>query len=172
MPPPLWDFVWKFQISLRKLEYYSNLQGGFFCRILRKYYYHQYKLFSILCGFSIPINTFGKGLSIAHRGTIVVNSSARIGDNCRLHVGVNIGTVPGCSKATPTIGNNCYIGPGAKIYGKINIADGIIIGANSVVNKDFNEPNICIAGVPAKKISNLGSKEMAERNREAYKNYI
>ena len=51
----------------------------------------------------------------------------------------------------PTIGNNVEIGFGAVIIGKI-IADGIKIGANSVVTKSFLEPNITIAGVPAKKI--------------------
>ena len=30
-------------------------------------------------GFSIPINVFGKGLSIAHYGSIVVNSNAKVG---------------------------------------------------------------------------------------------
>ena len=39
-----------------------------------------------------------------------------------------------------------------KITAKIKIADGIKIGANSVVTKSFLEPNITIAGVPAKKI--------------------
>lgn len=51
-----------------------------------------------------------------------------------------------------------YIGPGAKIFGDIFIADNIAIGANAVVNKSFYESNITIAGVPAKKISNKGSK--------------
>ena len=44
------------------------------------------------------------------------------------------------------------MGFGAVIIGKIKIADGIKIGANSVVTKSFLEPNITIAGVPAKKI--------------------
>lgn len=42
-------------------------------------------------GFSIPVNSFGPGLSIAHGGTIVVNNTARIGKNCRIHEGVTIG---------------------------------------------------------------------------------
>ena len=52
----------------------------------------------------------------------------------------------------PKIGNNVEIGFGAVIIGKVIIADGIKIGANSVVTKSFLEPNITIAGVPAKKI--------------------
>jgi serine O-acetyltransferase len=82
-----------------------------------------------------------------HRGTIVVNDKARIGDNCRIHVCVNIGEANG---GAPTIGNNVYIGPGAKIFGPITIADGVTIGANAVVNKSITTPNISIGGIPAR----------------------
>ena len=106
-------------------------------------------------GFSIPPNTVGPGLSLAHAGTIVINSNARIGSNCRLHVCVNIGADIRDGKLAPKIGNNCYIGPGVKMYGNITIGDNVAIGANSVVNKSF-ESNRTIAGVPAKMISQNG----------------
>ena len=64
---------------------------------------------------------------------------------------VNIGANAGSSKA-PKIGDNVYIGPGAVIYGEIEIADGCYISANAVVNKSFLEPHAVIAGVPAKVI--------------------
>lgn len=93
-----------------------------------------------------------------HRGTIVVNDKAQIGANCRLHVCVNIGEHRGCA---PRIGDNVYIGPGAKIFGDIEIADNIQIGANAVVNKSFTTPGISIGGVPAKRLrSNSGSKPL------------
>jgi len=88
-----------------------------------------------------------------------------IGDNCRLHVGVNIGTVPGCPHVAPKIGNDVYIAPGVKLYGNIEVGSGIIIGANSVVTKSFTEQNICIAGVPARKISDKGRFEVENENR-------
>lgn len=50
----------------------------------------------------------------------------------------------------PRIGNNVYIGPGAIIFGNIEIADNISIGANATVNKSFNEQNTVFAGTPAK----------------------
>lgn len=128
----------------------------------------KYQVLSILCGYSIPLNCIGKELSIAHRGTIVISSGARIGENCRMHVGVNIGTLPGCGTVAPQIGDNVYIGPGAKLYGRIEIASGIVIGANAVVTKSLTEENICIAGVPARKISDKGRLEMEKRNKEKY----
>jgi serine O-acetyltransferase len=111
-------------------------------------------------GFSIPINVFGPGLCIAHRGTIVVNKDARIGENCRIHACTNIGSGRGSDVLAPKIGNGVYIGPGAKIFGNVEIADDIAIGANSVVNKSFYEKGISVAGVPAKKINNKGSNGM------------
>jgi serine O-acetyltransferase len=67
-------------------------------------------------------------------------------------------TLSGSHDLVPKIGNNVFIGPGAVIVGDIEIADGIAIGANSYVNKSFKEPNISIAGCPAKKISDQGSR--------------
>lgn len=137
-------------------------------KLIGKFYKIRYNILGILCGYSIPPNVFGKGLSIAHRGTIVVNSGAKVGENCRIHVCVNIGTALGCSEVAPSIGDNVYIAPGVKIYGRIHIANGIVIGANSVVTKSFVEKDICIAGVPAKKISDCGRDKIAQRNRDLY----
>lgn len=159
--PDLFDFIWKYQICLRKLEYYINTGGG----IVRKYYYCKYQILGLICGFEIHPNNFEEGLSIAHKGTIVVNGSARIGKNCRLHTCVNIGTLPGSSYLAPRIGDNVYIGPGAKIYGNIEIASNIVIGANAVVGRSFTEPNICIAGAPARDISTKGRDEIESQNR-------
>lgn len=129
-------------------------------RLLAKYYSYRVISLGLKCGFTIARNCVGKGLSLAHVGNVIINSSAKVGENCRIHAGVNIGTAAGTSDQTPTIGNNVYIGPGAKIFGKNVIADGIAIGANSVVNKSFEVPNVTIAGVPAKIISQHGSNGM------------
>jgi serine O-acetyltransferase len=71
---------------------------------------------------------------------------------------VNIGTEAGKSASSPTIGDNCYIGPGAKIFGEIIIGANTVIGANAVVNKSFPEGNQTIAGIPARVISQKSSE--------------
>jgi serine O-acetyltransferase len=144
-----------FQVRLRRLEYALNCEKNPINVFFRKFLYRR---ISMKLGFSISPNTFGPGLSIAHRGTIVVNGGARIGANCRLHVGVNIGTEPGKSDAAPVIGDNCYIGPGAKIFGQIEIGSNSVIGANAVVNKSFTDGSQTIAGVPAAVISSKSSE--------------
>lgn len=155
-PRPFYDEVWKFQIALRKSEYAVNCRRGLIYtpyRLIRKLIFHKW---SVRCGFSIPMNVFGPGLSIAHYGTIVVNANAKIGKNCRIQEGVNIGTSGG-DKA-PTIGNNVFIGTGAKIIGDVVLGDNIAIGAGAVVVQSFIENGITIAGIPAKKISDNGSE--------------
>ena len=150
----LFEDVWAFQRKMRKLEYITNCQRNIILRLITAF---QYRRLGRKLGFEIPINVFGPGLAIAHPGTIVINSATRIGANCKLHVCVNIGTSGG-DDCAPRIGNNCYIGPGAKIFGCIQLGDNIAIGANAVVNKSFPEGNMTIGGVPAKKISNKTSE--------------
>ena len=100
---------------------------------------------------------FDEGLSIAHYGCIVVNGNARIGKNCRIQECVTIGATNGQEDA-PLIGDNCFIGSGAKIIGRIRIPDDVCIGAGSVVVKDIDEKGITVAGIPAKKISYNSSR--------------
>ena len=150
----LTDKRFKFYKSLRLTEYYTNCQGG----VLAKCFRFRHHMLCEKYGWTIPINVFGKGLAIVHSGTIVVSSHARIGEYCRIHVCVNIGhAISHGASGAPCIGNSCYIGPGAKIFGPINIGDNVAIGANAVVNKSFTEGNCTIAGIPARQISNKTS---------------
>lgn len=142
------DYIYKFQRTMRYLEYYTNCKS-LWNYPLWIYYKIKYRKLSLKLGFSIPINVFGAGLSIAHYGTIVINPKSRIGKNCRIHACVNIGASAGSNEA-PSIGDNVYIGPGALLFGKISIGNSITIAANATVNKSFNETNIVLAGVPAK----------------------
>lgn len=158
-PKLLGDEIWKFQRSLRKREYFVSLtrKQQLLCLVpflCNKLYFHH---ISIKLGFSIPPGVFAEGLSIAHRGTIVINGNARVGKNCRIQECVNIGATNGSSDA-PIIGNNVFIGTGAKIIGDITIADDVAIGANAVVVKSITEPGTTWAGVPARKISDKSSR--------------
>lgn len=119
--------------------------------IIRKYWAFRLYKYAMRLGFDIPFNVFGPGLNIHHLGCIVVNAWAHVGKNCNLQQGVTIGMNLG-GTASATIGDNVFIGTGAKIIGDVKIANGCVIGANAVVTKDFLEENSIIAGVPAKVI--------------------
>ena len=150
------DVIWSFIRLLRKCEYYHNCKS----HGLYKFYYKylQYRLFRMQKKYllGIPMNVFGPGFSISHLGPIVVNGFAKVGKNCRLHPFTQIG-IDGKSSGVATIGDNVYISCGVKIIGPVEIADGVTIGANAVVTKSFLTPNITIAGVPAKQISDHGN---------------
>lgn len=151
------DEVWKYQRILRKREYIHNCKKGLIRKLLWALTSYSFRRLSMITDLQVPINVCGPGLSIAHRGMLILDERVRIGENCRMQNLTHIGTAnqrEGC----PKIGNNVYISTCCNIYGDITIADGIAIGANSVVNKSFTEPNIGVAGVPAKKINDVGSK--------------
>lgn len=145
------DEIWRYEIALRKLEYYTNCKclGGW---ILRQYWHLKHKVLGVLLGYTIHINTIDEGLCLNHYGSIIISKYAKIGKWCTIHSCVNIGQNHSAEE-TPQIGDNCFIGPGAKIFGKIVIRNNVSIGANAVVNKSFDMDNIVIAGIPAKIIS-------------------
>jgi len=147
------DPIWTFLRLLRKVEYHLNCFDNFISRTYLIFLRFRLKTMQLILGFTIPPNAVGPGLNLPHYGTIVIHNNARIGSNARINVGVVIGENNGAENV-PTIGNNVVIEAGAKIFGKIVIADGIHVGANSVVNKSFTEPNVILVGAPARIIIN------------------
>ena len=136
----------QFQRLLRHVEYLDG-RGGMYA-IVRAVQLWRLKQLGMKLGFSVPRHVFGPGLSLAHYGSIVVNGNARVGRNARVHSGVNIGEANG---RVPRIGNDVYFGPGAKVFGDIEIGDRAIIGANAVVNRDV-PAHATVGGVPARVI--------------------
>lgn len=146
------DEEWKFLRILRKHEYYLNATNN---KILQAYYRFRHHQLGIKLGWLIPCNTFGPGLRINHTGLLIVNPKAKIGAYCDIHQGVNIGEgVDGCA---PSLGDHVWIGPGAKLYGNIEVGDNCMIGANAVVTKSFPSGNVVLAGVPAKIVGHSGN---------------
>jgi len=157
------DDIWRFQIALRKLEYYENVKQGFAGKKLRAYYRGKKRRLGLRLGFDIPINVFGPGLRINHfGGGVVVSPLAKVGRWCDLHQGVNIGSNNSADgrPLVPKIGANVWIGPGAKIFGGIVVGDGVQIGANAVVCRDVR-PNVTVGGVPAKIINETGTEAIS-----------
>jgi serine O-acetyltransferase len=150
------DPITRFHWYLRATEHLRDK------RVFKPIYYIVKFLFLSLSrklGFSIPVNTLGKGVYIPHYGTIVVNSRAYIGDNSVLNVGVCIGRHPGSKELVPTIGKSVFLAPGVKVFGKVNIGDGCLLGANAVVTKDIPEHKLAV-GIPAKIIDDVSSETL------------
>lgn len=156
--PKINDYIWKYEILLRKCEYYQNVKHDWISKLIFGLLRLRRSRIGLLCGFEIPLNVVDQGLCLAHAGTVIISEYAYIGKNCKIHAGVNIGADARKHDAAPNIGNEVYIGPGAKLIGDITIADRIAIGANAVVNKSFIISNVSIGGIPAKVISNTGTE--------------
>lgn len=70
---------------------------------------------------------------------IFISGWAQLGENCTIFQQVTIGsnTLRDTSNpGAPVVGNNVYIGAGAKLVGGIRIGNNVRIGANCVVFKD------------------------------------
>lgn len=104
-------------------------------------------------GCEIPPGVAGPGFSIAHLPGIVINETASLGRNCRIHQNVTIGAARAKS---PRLGDNVWVGAGAVIIGDITVGDGAAIAANAVVTRDV-PPGVTVGGIPATVISDNDS---------------
>lgn len=155
---PFDDRKWKFNVLLRKTEYYyGKKQKSKLFMIPFLYYKLRLRRIEEKLNIEVPINVIDKGFSLAHTGALVISGNSKIGKNFRVHESVNIGATNGSDKA-PIIGDNVFVGTGAKIIGEVTVADGVCIGANAVVVNSITEPDTTWGGIPAKKLSDNSSR--------------
>jgi len=91
--------------------------------------------------------------------SIFVSGGADIGENCTIFQQVTIGSVTlpdSKGRGAPTLGDNVYIGAGAKIIGSVKIGNNVRIGANTVVYKDV--PDNCV--VTSSEQKNIQKKDL------------
>ncbi len=109
-----------------------------------------FKISEIVTGVSLPLSAkVGGGIYLGHFGPIIIHSDVTLGNNCSLGTGVIIGTKGIGSKGVPQVGDNVYIGVGAKLLGDIQIGNNVKIGANAVVLTDVPD-DVTVVGIPAK----------------------
>lgn len=89
---------------------------------------------------------FGEGFVLVHSLGVVINTSVKGGRNVVLEHQVTIGAEKGVS---PVLGNDVFIGAGAKILGGVKIGAGARVGANAVVVDDVPE-GATVVGIPAR----------------------
>jgi serine O-acetyltransferase len=107
------------------------------------------KLNAVFCNCIIGRGAeFGPGFVLIHSTGVVINGLVRGGSNVLIEHQVTIGAE---RRQSPTVGNNVFIGAGAKILGAVVIGDGARIGANAVVVKDV-PPETTVVGIPARPI--------------------
>lgn len=101
------------------------------------------------CNAAVPYQTqIGANCILGHGGGgVVIHKDSQIGNNVMICQQVTIGGT-GIGTKLPVIGNDVYIGAGAKIIGPVTVGNNSVIGANAVVVRSV--PSRCVvAGVPA-----------------------
>lgn len=112
-------------------------------RIAKHRYYSLCDRYSVY----LPIETkIGTKCTIPHGFPLVINPDAVIGDNCIIHPCVLIGRDRGKAGA-PKIGDNCFIGHGAKIIGNPHIGNWSFLSPGAIVTKNIPEGSLVGAGV-------------------------
>jgi serine O-acetyltransferase len=129
----------RWQVLLRVTEYVANTRGPLLGGVFRWLLQGR----GIRLGYTIPPHVCGPGLKLPHWGTIVVSPAARVGANCTIHPGVSLGVHDG---GAPQVGDDVYLGPGAKAFGPVTIGEGARVGANAVV-KDSVAPGSTVVGI-------------------------
>jgi serine O-acetyltransferase len=128
--------------------------------LLEPVYMLLYRSIRIKWGIEIPRSAqIGEGFFIGHSGGIVISDAAKIGRNVNISHQVTIGlSGQGERRGVPTIGDNVYIAPGAKIFGKIHVGNNAKIGANAVIFRDIPENAIVVLDPGFKIVSLKGNR--------------
>ena len=118
------------------------------------------------------------GANIEFENNCYLNHNCVFLDVCKIKVGSNVLFGPNVQVYTAThpvdpivrrtgkengkpikIGNDVWIGGSAVICPGVTVGDGVTVGAGAVVTKDI-EPNVVVAGNPAKIIKRLESRKI------------
>ena len=117
--------------------------------LLKLFSFFLSKATEVMTGISIPASAqIGPGFYVGHFGGIILHTQVKMGKDSSIGSGVVIGTRGLGDQGVPTIGDNVYIGVGAKVLGKVKIGNDVKIGANAVVLDDIPD-GATVVGIPA-----------------------
>ena len=142
-------FLIKLNGGIWRIKQKCNNSSG----LIQKYYIAIYTLFLDSKGSFIGYNSDFSDIPCFPHGIIgiFISGGACIGKNCVIFQQVTIGsnTLQDSKRnGSPTIGNNCYIGAGAKIIGNVTIGNNVRIGANCVVTSDIPDNSVVVLQKP------------------------
>ena len=102
----------------------------------------------------MPGATIGPGLTIPHPVGVGIGTGVRLGRNARIMGLVRVGggaTEDRSRDGMPTIGDDCWLLDGAKVFGPVTVGDRTVIGADTLVLSDLPS-DVVAAGRPARVI--------------------
>ncbi len=139
-------YIYHYIRELRYIEWYKGRNRLFFL-----WHYFLYRKLQFKLRIVIYPGTIGPGLRIYHVGDFIhVGKNVRIGRNCTLLPGVVFGNKgEDADDSVVTVGDDCYFGLGARIFGSVNIGNNVTVGANAIVTHDIPD-NAVVGGIPAR----------------------
>lgn len=106
----------------------------------------------------------GEGTRLGYGGVgTIIHKASVIGKDCLISQNVTLGVRAG-GGGTPRLGDNVFVGPGAKCLGG-RIGSNVVIGANAVVLHEV-EDNCVVAGVPARVLTTDSSGHRGYTHRQ------
>ena len=112
-----------------------------------------YRLNALITNATLGRNAdIAPGFVILHSIGVVINTNVRAGRNLVIYHGVTLGAE---RNKSPVLGDNVYIGAGAKIIGGVKVGSNVKIGANAVVTKDIPD-GATVVGIPARIVRMYG----------------
>ncbi|HEY3355629.1 MAG TPA: DapH/DapD/GlmU-related protein [Polyangia bacterium] len=135
--------VYRFGRAVRDLE--VPVVGG----LARFGYFLAHKAVQALTGINIHAEAdLGPGTYFHGFGDIHI--VGKTGRGCTfIQGGQLISASDGKDRGWPTLGDNVYVGAGAKVVGPITIGSNVVIGANAVVTRSLPD-NVTVASMPAR----------------------
>jgi len=93
-----------------------------------------------------------RSTKLPHPVGIVIGHDVDIGETVRIQQNVTLGrNEPDPDAGYPTVGDDVRISAGAVVLGDIELGDGCVVGANSVVLDDVS-PHTTVVGAPATEV--------------------
>jgi serine O-acetyltransferase len=102
---------------------------------------------------------FGPGFVLIHANGVVINAQVRGGANVYIEHQVTLGAE---KRQSPTLGDNVFIGAGAKIIGDVHVASNSRVGAGAVVLDDV-PAGATVVGNPARVVRRLEERRTSIR---------
>lgn len=140
------DRRWAIIEAARRYRYHAD-RPGLIARLARAFSRVRLWWWNWFAGsYVLPGARIGRNVMLPHPNGVVIHQRAVIGDDCMIMQQVTIGEID--AGPVPILGNNVYVGAGAKILGNVTVGDGAAIGANAVVLKDVPAGWVAV-GIPA-----------------------
>jgi serine O-acetyltransferase len=123
-------------------KWVMGIRFGLLRKALLVVYFLLYKTSEALSGIRISIySEIEPGLVVHNFGGVLIHG--RLGRNCTIVQGAQLlSRSDGKDSGWPTLGDNVYVGSGAKVLGSIRVGNNVRIGANAVVMTDVPDNSL------------------------------